>query len=427
MTYAGRGISMFIYVVKMGESLFSIAAKYQVTMDSIRIANGLRMDGLVPGQDLIIPSNVYTVQPGDSLYLISQMSFIPTETIRLINGLESDALTVGMELYLPPREKYEATNLSYLTATTQANDQRLIQEFAPINTYLGIFEHHVFWEGNLSSLNAVQMTQEARANHVAPLAVITNLTATGFSPELVSHILNTPEVSERLITNIYNLLRNNNYAGVNIDFEGVPETDRDLFSAFLNTLRGRLQPEGYLTTVAVPAKMDDSLPWLRGYDYGGIGSAVDLVFIMAYDWHEAGSAPGPVAPISNVRKTIEYALNHMNRNKIILGVHNYGYDWTMSNGAVTNARAMSVSEAVETALRYQVPIQYSTEYQQPHFEYWDEAGMHIVWFENPRSRAIKLQLVVDYRLGGIGEWQLALPFPQSPALVDYFLITKKVV
>lgn len=419
---------MFIYVVKTGDSLFSIAMQYQVSMDSLRIVNGLRFDSLVPGQDLIIPSNMYTVQPGDSLYLISQMSFLPIETIRLFNGLQTDALTVGMRLYLPPRKKYEAENFSYLTATTPTNDQMLIQEFAPINTYYGIFEYHVFWEGNLSSLSESQIIQESRANRVAPIAVITNLTPTGFSPELASHILNNPEVSERLITNIYNLVKSKNYAGVNIDFEGIPETDRDLFSTFLNTLKGRIQPEGYYTTVAVPAKMDDNLPWLKGYDYGGIGAAVDIVFIMAYDWHEAGSAPGPVAPISNVRQTIEYALNHMNRNKVILGVHNYGYDWTMTNGAVSSARAMSVSEAVETALRNQVPIQYSAEYQQPYFHYWDEAGnMHIVWYENSRSRAQKLELVVDYRLRGIGEWQLALPFPQSPILVNYFLNTKKVL
>ncbi|PLR69845.1 LysM peptidoglycan-binding domain-containing protein [Bacillus sp. PAMC26568] len=31
---------MFIYIVKSSDSLFSIAAKYQVSMDSIRIMNG---------------------------------------------------------------------------------------------------------------------------------------------------------------------------------------------------------------------------------------------------------------------------------------------------------------------------------------------------------------------------------------------------
>jgi spore germination protein len=66
---------MFIYVVKTDDSLFSIAGKYQISMDSIRIINQLNTGKLVPGQDLLIPTNMYVVQPGDSLYSISQMSF----------------------------------------------------------------------------------------------------------------------------------------------------------------------------------------------------------------------------------------------------------------------------------------------------------------------------------------------------------------
>ena len=67
---------MFIYVVKMGDSLFLIAGKYQISMDSIRIINQLKTDNLVPGQDLLIPTDMYIVQPGDSLYSIAQMSFL---------------------------------------------------------------------------------------------------------------------------------------------------------------------------------------------------------------------------------------------------------------------------------------------------------------------------------------------------------------
>ncbi|KAB2338221.1 LysM peptidoglycan-binding domain-containing protein [Cytobacillus depressus] len=419
---------MFIYVVKQSDSVFSIATKYQVSMDSIRKTNGLKTDRLVPGQDLLIPTNMYIVQPGDSLYSISQMSLISSETIRLYNGLHSDLLTVGMRLYFPPRLKYEAEGFSYITPYTPETNQLIVQTYAPINTYFGIFEHHVLEDGSLSTLNDQQLIRLVRENKVAPLAVITNLTPTGFSPELTRRVLNTPEIRERLINNIYNLVKTKNYAGVNIDFERIRESERDLFSGFLRSLRERLRPEGYYTSVAIPAKTSDDIPWLKGYDYGGIGAAVDIVFIMAYDWHETSSPPGPTAPITEVRRTIEYALNHMRGNKIILGVPRYGYDWTMSNGTVASARAVSVATAVETAMKYQVPIQYSIEYQQPFYQYRDETGKrHIVWYEDTRARAQKLQLMVDYRLRGIGAWQLGLHFPQSSFLVREFMIPKKII
>ncbi|MBW8350814.1 LysM peptidoglycan-binding domain-containing protein [Bacillus sp. IITD106] len=419
---------MFIYVVKTGDSLFSIATKYQLTMDSIRNINGLTTDRLVPGQDLLVPTNMYTVQPGDSLYSISKMSLIPVETIRLINGLHSNVITVGMRLYLPPKTKHETEDFSYITPSTPEMNQFIVQSFAPINTFYGIFEYHIFEDGSLSTLNDQQLIRLARENHVAPLAVITNLTSTGFSPTLTEKVLSSPEIRNRLINNIYNLVKSKNYAGANIDFERIREGQRDLYSDFLHALRDRLKPEGYYTSVAIPAKTSDEISWLKGYDYGGIGAAVDFAFIMAYDWHEASSPPGPVAPIKEVRQSIEYALKHMGVNKIILGVPRYGYDWTMSNGNVVNAHAVSVAGAVRTAMRYQVPIQYSTEYQQPFFTYRDETGKrHIVWYEDARARAHKLQLVVDYRLRGVGAWQLGLQFPQSAVLVREFFVSKKII
>ena len=112
----------------------------------------------------------------------------------------------------------------------------------------------------------------------------------------------------------------------------------------------------------------------------------------------------------------------MSRKKIILGVPRYGYDWTMSNGNAVSARAVSVSSAIETAMKYQVPIQYSFQDQQPFYQYRDESGKrHIVWYEDAMARAHKLQVVVDYRLKGVGAWQLGLHFPQSAYLVLEFM------
>ncbi|MBK3496298.1 glycoside hydrolase family 18 protein [Viridibacillus sp. YIM B01967] len=419
---------MFIYVVKTGDSLFSVATKYQVNIDSIRITNGLKTQNLVPGQDLLIPTNVYIVQPGDSLYTIGQMALVPVETIRVINGLHSDVLTIGMRLYLPPRVKYETENFSYLTPSTPARDKDLIQRFAFINSYYGVFEYHILNDGSLSTLNDKNLSSLIRQNQVAPIAVITNLTDTGFSVELARRIISDPNLRQRAVNNIYNLVKNKNYAGANIDFEGLEEQDRDNYTTFIRLVREQLKPEGYTTSVALPAKTSDSIPWMKGYDYRGIGAVSDFVFLMAYDWHHLGSLPGPVAPIEEVKQTIQYAKNAMGGKKVILGVPRYGYDWTMaSNGTVISARAISVASAVETAMRHQVPIQYSIQYQQPHFEYWEAGNRHVVWFEDARARAQKLQAVVDYGLLGIGAWKLGLEFPQSAYLISEFLSKRHVI
>jgi spore germination protein len=135
---------MFIYVVNARDSVYSVATKYRVNMDSIRITNGLKTDQLVPGQDLLIPSNLYIVQPGDSLYSIAQIALVPIEAIRFFNGLHSDLLTVGMNLYFPPRKKYEQEGLSYITPSTPERNRFIVQAFAPINSYLGAAVDFVF-------------------------------------------------------------------------------------------------------------------------------------------------------------------------------------------------------------------------------------------------------------------------------------------
>lgn len=420
---------MFIYVVKSGESIFSIARKYRVTMDSIRLINGLSSDEIVPGQDLLIPTDQYIVQPGDSLYSISQMAMVSVRTIQAYNGLHTNALTVGMRLYLPARRKYSVYSFGYITVTTPENDQLIVQTYAPFNTYYGIFEHHINPDGSLSTLDDQHVVTMSRQNFVAPIAVITNLTSTGFSPSLVKQVLSSPAVRQRLITNIYNLVKSKNYAGVNIDFEKIPADERNNFTAFLRALRNRLKPEGYSISAAVPFKTsDNSPPWNKGYDYKGIGAAVDFVFLMAYDWHELSSQPGPVAPIGEVRQTVQYAIQTMGANKILLGVPRYGYDWTLSDGIATSARAISVAEAIKTAMNHNVPIQYSNQYQQPFFYYYDITGKrHVVWFEDSRALSKKLELIVDRRLRGIGSWQLGLPFTQSAVLFNEFFRIRRIL
>lgn len=398
-------------------------------MDSIRLINGLSSDEIVPGQDLLIPTDQYIVQPGDSLYSISQMAMVSARTIQAYNGLHTNALTVGMRLYLPPRRKYSVYSFGYITVTTPENDQLIVQTYAPFNTYYGIFEHHINPDGSLSTLDDQRVVNLSRQNFVAPIAVITNLTSTGFSSSLVKLVLSSPTVRQRLITNIYNLVKSKNYAGVNIDFEKIPVDERNNFTAFLRALRNRLKPEGYSISAAVPFKTsDNSPPWNRGYDYKEIGATVDFVFLMAYDWHELSSQPGPVAPIDEVRKTVQYAIQTMGANKILLGVPRYGYDWTLSDGVATSARAVSVAEAIKTAMRHNVPIQYSNQYQQPFFYYYDTTGKrHVVWFEDSRALAKKLQLIVDRRLRGIGSWQLGLPFTQSAVLLNEFFRIRRIL
>ncbi|MFP7159380.1 glycoside hydrolase family 18 protein [Priestia aryabhattai] len=420
---------MFIHTVQTGESLFSISRRYSTSIDQIRSVNGLKETNIVLGQALLIPLYVYIIQPRETLTSIARKTFVPVEQLRAANPTINPAsLKPGMRLTIPSISNYLAGNLSFYVVRNPNLDRALITDFATYSSSISIFEYHFAANGDIANtLNDLAAIETTWRNRVAPLATITNLTSEGFSTKLIHQVLNNPTARTNLINNIFNLVSRKGYSGVNIDFERISAEDRDLFTGFLRQLRDRLRPAGYVLTIAVPAKTSEDISWLRGYDYGGIGAVVDFMFIMAYDWHHAGSEPGPVAPITEVKRTIEFAIDRLPRRKIILGVPLYGYDWLIPYRPGSVASAISNQNSIETAMRYQSPIQYSEEYKSPFFRYKDQQERsHEVWFEDVRSMSEKAQLVREYGLQGIGAWQLTLGFIPGPWLLTKFFTIKKV-
>lgn len=160
---------------------------------------------------------------------------------------------------------------------------------------------------------------------------------------------------------------------------------------------------------------------------GGIGAVVDYMFIMAYDFHHAGSEPGPVAPLTDVQRTVEFAIRYVPGRKIIIGVPLYGYDWIIPHSSGRVAQGISNQNAIETAMRVQSSVQYSPEVESPFFRYVDEMGQtHEVWFEDIRSMGAKVLLIRQYGLQGIGAWQLTLGFAAGPWILTKFFTVEKV-
>ena len=127
-----------------------------------------------------------------------------------------------------------------------------------------------------------------------------------------------------------------------------------------------------------------------------------------------------VAPLPNVRRVLDYAITEIPRQKIYLGISNYGYDWPLPFvQGQTRAKSISNQFAVELAIRYGAVIQYDETAQSPWFEYTAEDGTpHVVWFEDARSMSAKLRLIEEYGLYGAGYWNLMRPYPQGWTVLD---------
>ena len=111
------------YIVKKGDSLWSIASKNNTTVDNIKKLNNLSSNNLSVGQVLklsydtenedIKESNIYTVKKGDSLWLIANKYGTTVDKLKNANDLKSNTLSIGQTLIIP--EKKESTSkISYV-------------------------------------------------------------------------------------------------------------------------------------------------------------------------------------------------------------------------------------------------------------------------------------------------------------------------
>ena len=184
-----------------------------------------------------------------------------------------------------------------------------------------------------------ELIETARANDVKVIP-----TVVWFDGEQMDQILSDKSQRRKHIKAIVDMVEDNDFDGVNIDYEGKKKETKNDFSAFLKeinkklknksltcALEARTPPESLYTTV--PAKIEYS------NDYKVINKECDWVEIMAYDQQRAdiklnserkGVPYMPVADKDWVEKVVKMAVADIDKNKILLGVPTYGRAWDVA-------------------------------------------------------------------------------------------------
>lgn len=401
---------MLIYTVKPGDTLAGISRRYGLSPLRIAADNGLSdMSRLVPGQNLLInvDSVRYILDEGQTLFSISQEYGVPLdELIKANPGLNPLNLRPGDTVMIPVarREKRRPILVNgYAYPSINTNSLNCV---LPFLTFLSPFSYKLTPTAELVTPDDSDLIFRAQRSAVMPIMVVTNIFDEGFSTEVLSVILASEELQERLIGNILSELTGKNYYGVNMDIEYIAPDDRERYNAFLERLTERLHNEGFVVMSALAPKISADQPGVlyEAHDYAEQGRIVDYVIIMTYEWGYTYGPPLAVSPINEVRRVLDYAVTEIPPEKILMGMPNYGYDWTLPFMRGTPAQSVSFTQAVDLALRYGVEIQFDEQAQTPYFYYTDNGTQHIVWFDDPRSIDAKLQLIDDYRLAGASWW-----------------------
>jgi spore germination protein len=426
-----------IYVVRQGDSIWSIAQKFGVTTDNIISANKINpSESLVIGQTLVVPgvSKEYVVKQGDSIWSIAEKFDVSSQSIILENNILNPAqIYPGMTIVIPAQSKeygFIETN-AFIQPLNAERDKRIVNGVSEYLTYIAPFSHHVTEDGNITPLDDNTAINAARKFNTAPLLSVTNISGKNFDTDLINKILNDNKLQQTLIDNIVKTMKDKGYYGVVIDFERISPENREKYNNFLRKLVARLHPMGYVVGTALAPKIYDVTTgaWHGAHDYKSQGEIVDFVIIMTYEWGWSGGPPLAVAPINEVRKVIDYAVSEIPGNKIFMGMPLYGYDWTLpySPGGEF-AESIGNQEAIDRARKVGANIKYDEKAQSPYYNYFDSEGReHVVWFEDARSVHEKYKLSSEYGLRGVSYWSLGKSFPQNWQVLDNMFFIEKVI
>ena len=211
---------------------------------------------------------------------------------------------------------------------------------------------------------------------------------------------------KRAASDLADLVVGGNYDGIHIDIEHIDGRDGPSLEAFVADLSARLHANGKLVTIALPARTAHQ-NWNPAFNYARLGVQVDLAVVMAYDHGYAGGQPSPVAPLAWVRDVAAYTASQIPRDKVLLGVPWYGYDWNVST------RRMARYVAFEEVAFRNGEHAYNGEAHAVSLNYMLNGQWHRVWYENVHSVSAKLDVVGEQNLRGWAAWRLGY---EDPAL-----------
>ena len=431
--YNRRMNPLEIYVVKSGDTVYQIARRYSASMDGIISANQLQNPNVLSvGQALIIPNTEArrTVDRGDTLYSIARRHGVSLQRLIAANPqiVNPSRIYPGQTIVIPSdgRHMREIIVNGYITDAADST----LNATLPYLTFLSPFSYRSDLLGNLTptfDLNTALSGQQRTAN----LLTLTNLPEEGgFSSRIAHAILTDQAAQDTFLKNTESLLRQGGWYGVNVDFEYIYQFDRESYNQFLRRLTERMHRLGFIVVTALAPKVSDGQQGLlySAHDYALHGRTVDYVVLMTYEWGYSRSPAMAVAPLDKVRQVLDYAAQVIPAEKILMGVPNYGYDWTLPFAQGTAARSLTNVGAVTLAGQAGAAIQFDQAAQSPFFRYYDADGrQHEVWFEDARSLRAKYALVNEYGLAGVSFWNLNNLFRANFIVLESVFSVEKVL
>lgn len=200
-----------------------------------------------------------------------------------------------------------------------------------------------------------------------------------------------------------------NFDGIDLDYEMVNSSYKENFFKFLKDLGGELEKREKVLSVTVFAKWEDGKymdhqETRSVQEYSEIAKYADEVRIMAYDYTlQSSQIPGPIAPIDWVGNILDYAIEKIPEEKIWMGVHLYGYQWS-SDRTIAFTYTTALSTIVNDP---NIEYVYKEDLGEAYSAFSCDNGYTCkAYFQSPEGIAERRVLAEKYKIAGISYWRL---------------------
>jgi len=218
-----------------------------------------------------------------------------------------------------------------------------------------------------------------------------------FNGAALHRIFNDKKKSEKLITQLLNLLTEYDFTGINVDFEDLIEKNNEVLSNFQKKLYDRLHTEGFLVTQNVS-------PFNEDYNYEELAKYNDYLFLMAYDEHSNDTKPGPICSQKWVESCVDKLAKKIPASKIVLNLAAFGYDWNLKTKA---AKDLTYQQALTKARDTDAKLDFNNDTYNLNYRYYDDKDAeHEVHFTDAATNFNSLRFVTEYNLAGTAIWRL---------------------
>jgi len=254
----------------------------------------------------------------------------------------------------------------------------------------------------------LSVVQLARAHRVRITPILNNAEGEKFDSKRVHLLLGEVRRQRQLAIQLRDWLVENGFQGVNVDFENLYPQDYARLPSFLTLLRSVLQPAGMEVSIDIEAE-NKHLNW------PATAAACDFVILMAYDEHDSGAAPGPIASHPWYQKVLDRAVRKIPANKLAAGVGNYAYDCTAGKPPAQSLTYLQALFAARKNRPRDEPGQiviFDPRSRNPTFHYVDESGhSHEAWMLDAVTAANQLRLARQEKVRGAALWVLGSEDP----------------